>query len=127
MEIIGATIATTVPVITLYWVWVLGRELDRQTNRLREIQTTLEDLRAWMVRIEKQGREPAGGAAKNQAGPLQTQRAFDFGCERSGERADRDEERSAKGDDDAGERLADRVELARMGILKHRANSGVEG
>jgi hypothetical protein len=127
MEIIGTFIASTVPVITLFWVWVVGRELDRQTNRLREVQTTLEELRAWMVRIEKQSREPAGGTAKNQAGPLQTQRAFDFGCKRSGERADRDEKRSTEGDDDTGEHLADRVELARMGHLKHRANSGVEG
>jgi hypothetical protein len=45
METIGAIIAATVPLIILMWVWVVGRELDRQSNRLREIQTTLEELR----------------------------------------------------------------------------------
>jgi uncharacterized protein YoxC len=44
METIGAIIAATLLII-LFWVWVVGRELDRQSNRLREIQTTLEELR----------------------------------------------------------------------------------
>jgi DNA repair exonuclease SbcCD ATPase subunit len=45
METIGAIIAATVPLIILLWVWVVGRELDRQSNRLRAIQNTLEELR----------------------------------------------------------------------------------
>jgi hypothetical protein len=40
METIGAIIAATVPLIILLWVWVVGRELDRQSNRLREIQSS---------------------------------------------------------------------------------------
>jgi hypothetical protein len=62
MEIIGTFIASTVPVITLFWVWVVGRELDRQSNRLRELQTTLEELRAWLAFVGKQRREEADPA-----------------------------------------------------------------
>jgi hypothetical protein len=45
METIGAIIAATVPLIILLWIWLVGRELDRQTNQLRKIQTTLEQSR----------------------------------------------------------------------------------
>jgi hypothetical protein len=62
METIGAIIAATVPLIILVWVWVVGRELDRQSNRLRELQTTLEELRAWLALDEKQRREEADPA-----------------------------------------------------------------
>jgi hypothetical protein len=85
METIGAIIAATVPLIILFWVWVVGRELDRQSNRLHEIQTTLEELRArkeldrqsnqlheiqttleelraWLALVENQRREEADPA-----------------------------------------------------------------
>jgi hypothetical protein len=85
METIGAIIAATVPLIILLWVWVVGRELDRQSNQLRaiqntleelrgrkeldhqsnqlrELQTTLEELRAWLAFVGKQRREEADPA-----------------------------------------------------------------
>jgi hypothetical protein len=58
METIGAIIAATVPLIILVWVWVVGRELDRQSNRLRELQITLEDCgHGWLPMKSSAGRK----------------------------------------------------------------------